>query len=204
MLFAPLERTQPVIPVADPGAERIPIRAGTMVVKSGHPRTIEKIELVETYMTSILLPSSAGFTLLTKSATIGLNHLPTAPNHPNPNTAPITIAAAGLTPNHAVSAYVTAATTTHHGSAAKLFPLLLSGVKYPISHSLYTAVNTNPTAVALIPLSILNTIGFVLSTRHRLCTPTLSTIPGAKIPKPPRKAPAMDGVLVGASVSAPR
>lgn len=53
----------------------------------------------------------------------------TTPNHAKPSAAPNTIATAGGTLNHAVPAYATVATTTHHGSSARLLPSLLSTVK---------------------------------------------------------------------------
>lgn len=51
---------------------------------------------------------------------------PTAPNQHNPKMAPITIATGGGTLNHVLPAYVTVATTTHHGSLPRLCPSLLS------------------------------------------------------------------------------
>src|ERR1700712_3140436 len=99
--------------------------------------------------------------------------------------APITIAMGGGALNHALPAYDTAAITTHHGSLAKLCPALLSGVRYPISHNRYTAVNTSPTAVAFTPLRKSITNFFFRNTRQKLWIATASVIPGRKIPKPP-------------------
>lgn len=62
-------------------------------------------------------------------SSLNRGYWPTAPYHPRPKTAPNKIATAGGKLNHAVDAYASVATTTHHGSRARLVPLLLSGVR---------------------------------------------------------------------------
>lgn len=133
-----------------------------------------------------------------------VRYRPTAPYQHNPKIAPTTMATGGGTLNHALPEYVTAATTTHHGSLPRLCPLFLSEVRYPISHNRYTAVKTSPTAVAFTPLRKSTTYFFFRNTRQKLWIATANVIPGRKIPKPPRKAPKTVGNCERCSASAPK
>ena len=163
-----------------------------------------QVILLQQFSHYILFTCTTSNIVYCRSFSLQSLYEPTAPYHPSPRTAPNKMAKAGGTPNQAVSAYVTAATTTHQGSPARLFPSLLCGVKYPISHSLYTAVNTNPTAVALMPRSKLSTQAFVRKACQIDCTPTARISPGEKIATKASSAPNIVGTFVEANVNAPR
>ena len=149
---------------------------------------------------SYILPNRICVRVITFASYHGL----TTPYQHRPNIAPPTIPTHVSTPNHAVLVYAKTAVTTHHGSAPKLIPFSWLGVRYPISQSRYTAVKTRPTAAALTPRINAITMDRERIAPQRAWKPNAKISPGEKIPRKPRIAPTIDGVDVGASVSAPR
>ena len=67
-------------------------------------------------------------------------------------------------------------------------PLLVEAARSPICQSLYTAVNTSPTAAAFTPLNMLRNQDVERRMRHRPMKPTTTIIPGLKMAMKARRA----------------